>query len=217
MAPRSLIPWTKVRSWLCLACGECCKKFRVPLRAKEYAEIVSKFGYGAVTLDVGRAYLRGDPSTGRCVFQRKVGGRWVCGIQEMKPLACKLWPFAVLDKPRGGGGREALYPRLGRKFYVYVDARCPGVELGAPSERFVAKVLPEVVKLSQGAEISQLYSTSPIPTLELQALTAEPKTTARETLIRPKNFIDYWAGSSAWLSPGGAEERTADKRSALEP
>jgi Fe-S-cluster containining protein len=156
---QSLIPWRKVSFWRCLACGECCKKFRVPLTMFEYVEITSKFGENIIELDLGKAYLRRNPLTGRCVFQKLKNENWICGIQEAKPIACKLWPFIILTKPKQKSD-EALFIYKGENVYIYVDKRCPKVKIGKPTSYLINKVLPEVVNLNFNNKTKQFYSTS---------------------------------------------------------
>lgn len=153
-----VIPWGEVHSWRCDACGLCCKGFRVPLRMDEYVKIASRFGYGAVEFDLGKVYLKRGIND-RCIFQRYWGGKWLCSLQAMKPLACKLYPFRVLSRPKYPGGGEAYYNYRGVELYIYLDPHCPGIRLGTPSREFVTKVLPEIVEISLGKRTRQYYST----------------------------------------------------------
>lgn len=159
MKLQNLIPWKKVGFWHCSACGECCKKFKVPLTMFEYVEFTSKFGKNIVELDLGKAYLKSNPLTKRCIFQKFKNGKWICGIQEIKPIACKLWPFIILTKPKQKND-EALFYYKNEIVYIYVDVRCPEVKIGKPTSYLINKVLPEIVNLNFNNKIKQLYSTS---------------------------------------------------------
>ncbi len=160
-----LVPWRKVENWLCVACGDCCKEFRVPLRAHEAARFASLFGYGCLELGLGGYRLR-KGLDGRCVFQVYRGGKWICGIQSVKPLACKLWPFFISDEPQDSKD-EAEYEFKGYRFYVYVNTFCRGVIYGKPCDAFANKVIPELVELSLGLRKEQSLSTSPFVGHEL--------------------------------------------------
>jgi len=158
---RVFLPWRKVRYWECLACGDCCKWFRVPLRMDEYANILKNYGSSFVKIDIGKVYLA-KRHDGRCIFQFQSSGRWVCGIQASKPIACKQWPFIVVKKPLFGHADMALIRWYESNYYIYVDPRCRGVALGNPSTILLDKILPEVLNLSQGIRTDQYYSTSKI-------------------------------------------------------
>ena len=133
MEGNRVIPWEEVHSWFCNACGRCCQGFRVPLKMDEYVKIASRFGYNTVEFGLGKVYLQRDLN-GRCVFQRYWGGKELCTLQAMKPLACKLYPFRVLRKPKYPGGNGAYYNYRGVDLYIYLDSHCPGIRLGNPAE-----------------------------------------------------------------------------------
>jgi len=160
------IPWARVRDWNCLACGECCKWFVIPLRADELARILHTFGEWAIEFRLGKAYIRKPFS--RCIFQYRRQDKWLCALQEvdMKPVACKLWPFIPLTKPKYGRDQEAAFEHLGERFYVYVDPRCPGISLGRPSSHLVQRVLPEIIELRLGMRTRQNFTTSRLEELK---------------------------------------------------
>jgi len=175
-----LVPWRRVKDWLCVACGDCCKEFRVPLRAYEAVRFANLFGYGCLELGLRGYRLKKRPD-GRCIFQVYREGMWVCGVQNIKPLACKVWPFLIFDKPRDFKD-EAEYEFKNYKFYVYVNPFCRGVVYGEPSSVLAKKVIPEFVELSLGLRREQSLSTSPFvslepsprPMLEIKVLSAAP-------------------------------------------
>jgi hypothetical protein len=78
----------------------------------------------------------------------------------MKPIACKLWPFKISNKPKWGRPNEALYSHNGMKLYVYVDPSCAGIRWGNPNQEFANSVLPEFVDLALGQRRKQYYSTA---------------------------------------------------------
>jgi len=78
----------------------------------------------------------------------------------MKPLACKLWPFKIMDKPKYGDARKALFNHNGRRLFVYVDPSCPEIRWGKPTVKMMYKVIPEFIEIALGLKEKQLYSTS---------------------------------------------------------
>jgi len=153
------IPWRKVENWFCIACGDCCREFRVPLNAYEATKLAEIFGYDCLELGLKGYYLKKKPNR-RCIFQIYSGGRWICGIQGIKPLACRLWPFIVTQKPRYEYKDEAEFEFRGQKVYVYLNPYCRGIIYGTPSSIFIKKVIPEFVELSLGLRREQELSTS---------------------------------------------------------
>ena len=98
MGDKALIPWSEVSSWSCVACGNCCVGYSVPLKADEYARVAQRYGFDVVDFGLGKVYLKRGQNN-RCVFQRPSMGRWICSLQGIKPLACKLFPFRIHSKP----------------------------------------------------------------------------------------------------------------------
>jgi len=125
----------------------------------EYVKIVAQFGYSTVELDLGKVYLQRGLNN-RCVFQQYWGGVWICGLQTIKPLACKLYPFRVQKEPKYSGENNAYYNYKGTALYVYLDPHCPGIKFGTPSWDLLKRVLPEVVEIGLGVRTKQYYSTS---------------------------------------------------------
>lgn len=155
------IPWSKVRSWNCLGCGICCKIYNVLLTSYESAIFLKKFGTDVLSLDIRGYYLRKLPD-GRCIFQHEYFGKSLCTIQNMKPLACKLWPFRILKNPKYKQKELAMFTYKNNVFYVYVDPICKGLTLGKPSEELITKTIPEFIEISSGIKQTQFYSTSRI-------------------------------------------------------
>lgn len=170
------VPWSKIKDWFCTTCAECCKEFIVPLRTYETTLLSNIFGFSCMELRVGTTYLK-RRLDGRCIFQVERNGKMVCGIQPLKPLACKMWPFAVFETPQYEHRNQAYFEFRGEIFYVYVNPCCRGLIYGSPSFRFINSVIPEFIELRLGLRKHQLRSTS----LKLKTA-AEPITTP---CIRP--------------------------------
>lgn len=156
------VPWRHVESWSCLACGRCCRGYDVALKLNEWIKVVRTFGTGFTEPRVDRLYLK-KRYDGTCVFLNRSFDRYICGLQAMKPRACKLWPFKIYDKPKYGRPNEAVFTQWGKKFYVYVDPHCLGVRWGTPTPEFTQQTLLEFVEIGLGLQEKQRYSTSNIP------------------------------------------------------
>lgn len=153
--PLKYVPWRRVRAWRCLACGECCRRFDVPLRAREFVEVTGAFGGGVAGLKHGKPYLR--KPRGKCVFQ--AGRRCSLHSLGMKPHACKIYPFTVRAMVKRGG-RSARFPYMGRNYYVYANPGCRGLILGTPGRQLVQEIIPEAIELSLNPEKEQRRLTS---------------------------------------------------------
>lgn len=94
------------------------------------------------------------------MFQYPKNERWLCALQGMKPIACMLWPFLPLKKPKYGRPEEAYFEHGGEAFHIYVDARCRGLSMGRPARRLVETVLPETVEIAARAKRNQVHTTS---------------------------------------------------------
>lgn len=152
-----LISWKKIRSWNCSACGECCKIFNVPLKGDEYAIITKLYGWEILNFNKspGKIFLK-RIKNGRCIFQYPLYGKWLCGIQKIKPIACKLFPFVILKSTK----KEALYIYKSTPYNVLIDKSCKGIKLGHPSKEFVFKTIPEAIELSNNPQKKHIYLTS---------------------------------------------------------
>ena len=156
------VPWRYVKSWGCLACGRCCKGFDVVLGFNEWVNIVRAYGVGTTKPSINKIHIR-KKSDGTCVFLYKFFDRWLCGLQDMKPRACKLWPFKIYKNPKYGRPHEALFTRWKKNFFIYVDPLCTGIRWGTPTWEFMHKTLPEFLEIGLGVHKKQHYSTSKIP------------------------------------------------------
>jgi Fe-S-cluster containining protein len=156
------IPWRYVNSWNCIACGLCCRGYDVVLKYPEWVKIIQTYGIGVTRPGIDRFYL-GKRANGSCIFLYRFFDRWLCGLQHIKPRACKLWPFKIYSQPRYGRSNQASYEYRDREFFIYVDHACTGLRFGRnPSDQLVSKTIPEVVEIALGLREEQLYSTSRI-------------------------------------------------------
>ena len=153
------VPWRHVKSWSCVACGLCCKGFNVVLNFPEWINIVKAYGVDFTQPGISRFYLK-HKSDDTCVFLHNYYGNWLCALQHMKPMACKLWPFKISHKPKYGRANEARYDLANMKLYLYVDPSCVGLRWGSPDPEFLNSTLPEFVDLALGQRRKQVYSTA---------------------------------------------------------
>lgn len=156
------VPWRYVASWSCNMCGRCCRDYRVVLKPEEWVRLVERYGPSVAEVGHGKFYLRRRPD-GSCIFLTKVGDKWLCGLQEAKPKACKLWPFKVLSWPKYGRPAEAYIEYADIPLYVYVDPYCQGIKWGTPTPTFVRTVLREFIELALGIRVEQEHSTAKLP------------------------------------------------------
>lgn len=156
------VPWRYVESWNCIACGACCRGYEVFLSFPEWLNIVRSYGVGVTQPSISKFHLT-RRSDGSCIFLCKYFDQWLCGLQHMKPTACKLWPFKILSRPKFGRANEALYDYRERNLYVYVDPACIGVRWGSPAQGFMHKTMTEIVDIALGLQEKQYYSTSKTP------------------------------------------------------
>lgn len=155
------VPWRYIADWKCSACGVCCKAYSVVLNFQEWLRIVKNYGVETTSSDLSKLYLK-KKSDGSCVFLYRLGNIHLCGLQSMKPGACKLWPFKVLGKPKFGYAREALYPFQGNNLYVYADSNCQGLKYGRPTVEFANQTLREFVEIALGICSEQRKTTADI-------------------------------------------------------
>lgn len=152
------IPWQNVADWHCKACGYCCKLYSVVLHYPEYLNLTKTFGAQVTVTDFKRFYIRRH-SDGTCVFLCSRNLNHYCGLQSMKPDACRIWPFKVLAEPKYGEAKQAEYKYGERTFYVYVDSICSGVSYGVPTWDFQNGTVKEFTELALGVRDVQHNST----------------------------------------------------------
>lgn len=153
------VPWRYACSWHCNACGLCCKGYSVVLNFAEWMNIVKNYGVGFTSPGINKFFLK-QRSDGSCTFLYNYHGKGFCSLQHMKPRACKLWPFKIMQRPKYGRAREAEYDYAGRKMFIYVDPSCPGLSWGSPASSFMKTTFPEFIDLALGLREKQVYSTS---------------------------------------------------------
>jgi len=155
------IPWNCVNSWYCSNCGLCCKEFDVTLRFDEWLNLVRRYGVGVTRAGLNKFYI-GKKNDGTCMFLYNSLGGGLCGLQRMKPTACKLWPFKISNRPRYGRSKEAAFNYKGKQLFVYIDPICPEIRWGKPSQQIMYQVIPEFIEIALGLREKQVYSTSSI-------------------------------------------------------
>lgn len=138
------VPWSTVQSWECIACGWCCRRFKVPLRPVEYAKLSEFFGSAVIELkSFGKVYLLRRGNT--CIFLQGT----FCALQplDIKPLACKIFPFNVRPEPAGTKVQHSTFFYKGQRYSVYVNRQCKGLQFGIPTRAFRDLVIPEAIEL----------------------------------------------------------------------
>ncbi len=151
------IPWREVATWRCRGCGGCCKPYTVQLRRWEWTRITQTYGASATEICLDGLFLK--KRQGRCVFQYRRGGKWLCRIQHMKPRSCKLWPFKIFRRPKYGKADRAAIEFEGNRLFIYADPLCQGLKLGRPSTELLTKILPEFLGISLNTSLEQHHST----------------------------------------------------------
>lgn len=153
------VPWRHVADWKCTSCGDCCRLYSVVINFHEWLGIVKNFGVGQTIPGFDRLYIKrgGD---GSCSFLCALSSKYVCGLQNMKPKACKLWPFKVLDKPKFGFAADAAYEYGKGTLFVYVDSMCNGIRYGRSTWEFSNYTLREFVEIALDARSGQARSTA---------------------------------------------------------
>ncbi|MEM2104699.1 MAG: YkgJ family cysteine cluster protein [Candidatus Bathyarchaeia archaeon] len=155
------VPWQYIADWRCNLCGLCCKAYSVVLNFQEWLKIVKNYGVETTASSLNSFYLK-RKSDGSCVFLYKLSNMHLCGLQHMKPTACKLWPFKILTSPKFGYAREAAYPYNGRNLYVYADSTCTGLRYGRPAWELATQTISEFVEIALGIRSDQHKSSANI-------------------------------------------------------
>jgi len=159
------IPWKNVESWRCIRCGNCCRLYSVVIDFPEWLRIVKNYGVENTASGIDKLFIkrRGD---GSCAFLNNGSDRHFCDLQHMKPKACQLWPFKILDEPKFGHDDNAAYSIGGNTLFVYVDSNCNGLKYGVPTPEFAYLTVKEFVEIAAGLRTMQVRTTSSLgPTL----------------------------------------------------
>lgn len=155
-----IVPWKRIANWRCINCGLCCRDYSVVLNLLEWLYILKKFGVEYTSSSINRFHLA-KRVNGSCVFLQETPNKSFCSMQYMKPLACKLWPFKILNKPKYGLQDQAKYTYYSnKKLYVYVDSACSGLHLGTPTQELKYSIIPEFIEIATGQHRRQIKSTA---------------------------------------------------------
>jgi Fe-S-cluster containining protein len=152
------VPWQNVADWHCKACGYCCKLYSVVLGFPEWLKITKMFGSETTITGLDRLYIK-RCSDGSCAFLCSNSQNYYCGLQGMKPEACKIWPFKVLAEPKYGESNQAAFDYMGTRLYVYVDTMCSGLRYGTPTWEFRCATVKEFTELALGIRNIQFKTT----------------------------------------------------------
>jgi len=193
------VPWQRIRSWTCIRCGGCCRRFKITISPYEYARL-SHYSEGLVCIDdTSNPVLR--KVGGRCVAQDRYG---LCALQRLglKPAACKVWPFTIFSNPKHRNP-EALFLHEGKEYFVHVDRAylCAGMNRGNPEA--LLSIIEEMVEICQGRCMTQLLSTS----------SPRPSFAAYDSVRRHFGKSGAWRRSPQHQRPGETWRCKQDDRS----
>ena len=152
------IPWQNIADWHCKSCGCCCKLYSVVLSFHEWLNLTKTFGVETTVAGLDRFYIKrvGD---GSCAFLCSDANNYYCGLQNMKPEACKIWPFKICSEPKYGEASQAAYDYRGVRFYVYGDNTCSGLRYGTPTWDFRYTTIREFTEIALGLREEQCKTT----------------------------------------------------------
>jgi len=153
----NVVPWSQVRHWQCLGCGECCR-LQVQLTTGEWLGLGQTYGHGLIGEGVDGFYIRKTVEDWCPFLYRQVADRY-CSLQRTKPLACRLWPFRMSNQPTHGNEEAARFPYRNGIYYVYLVPFCRGISYGRPTEFFAKRVVPEFLDMRLGLRREQDFST----------------------------------------------------------
>ena len=152
------IPWRHIADWKCNACSSCCRLYSVVLGFPEWLKIVKVYDVEKTVAGLDKLYLK-RACDGSCSFLYHFGKNCYCGLQHMKPAACKLWPFKILPTPKYGHANEAVFNYPTRKLFIYADSMCAGLRYGSPTWSFQFSTLREFTEIAFGTRWGQLRTT----------------------------------------------------------
>ncbi len=159
MSTVQFVPWQRIADWKCSTCGDCCRLYSVVLGFPEWLRIIKTFGVETTVADISHLYIK-RANDGSCQFLCRGFNTHYCGLQGMKPEACKLWPFKVLSEPKYGQPEHATFNYAGRKLFVYADSMCSGLRFGNPTSEFGSQTVREFVELALGTCRTQCKTTA---------------------------------------------------------
>lgn len=163
------VPWKYIANWECIACGKCCKAYSVVLNFQEWLKIVKNYGIDKTVAGLDKIFLK-RRSDGSCIFLNNFSNLYLCGLQQIKPKACKLWPFKIFSKPKYGYANKAAYYYRKNQFFVYADPNCIGLTFGRPTWEFANQTLKEFVEIALGLRSEQCKTTSNITLLDYSSI-----------------------------------------------
>ena len=172
------VPWQNIAEWKCNMCGLCCKAYSVVLNFPEWLKIIKNYGAEKTVSGLNKLFLKRE-NDGSCVFLYHFPNMRLCGLQHMKPNACKLWPFKILSKPEFGYANEAAYYYGDSRVFVYVDSTCSGIRYGNPTWDFSNHTVKEFIEIALGLRSEQIKTTANVnfqPYFEFRTL-------------KPKNYF----------------------------
>ncbi len=152
------VPWRYIADWKCIACGACCRFYSVVLNFHEWLKIIKNYGVEQTVSGLDKLFIKRN-ADGSCAFLCQFSNTYLCGLQQMKPKACKLWPFKIITKPEFGNTSQAAYNYGGNTFFVYADSMCSGIRYGSPSWEFVNRTLKEFMEIALGVRSEQYKTT----------------------------------------------------------
>jgi Fe-S-cluster containining protein len=155
------VPWQYIADWKCNACGICCKAYSVVVNFHEWLKIVRNYGVEATASGLDKLFIK-RRSDGSCIFLYNLSGMCLCGLQQMKPKACKIWPFRVIRAPEFGYANEAAYTCYENRLFVYADSTCTGLRYGKPTTEFAAHTMRELIEIALGLRNEQFKTTGNI-------------------------------------------------------
>ena len=152
------VPWRQIAYWRCTSCGSCCKDYSVVLNFPEWLRITQTFGAETTVASLDKLFIK-RLDDGSCAFLCRLAGTHLCGLQNMKPNACKIWPFKVLVDPKYGEPSQAAFDFAGKRLYIYADSNCDGLRYGSPTWEFSKLTLKEFAGIALGVCTGQRNST----------------------------------------------------------
>jgi Fe-S-cluster containining protein len=159
------VPWQYIADWRCNSCGKCCKAYSVVVSFYEWLKIVKNYGVETTASGLDKLFIK-RRSDGLCVFLYNLSGTYLCGLQQMKPKACKIWPFKIVSEPEFGYANEAAYGYGKDGLFVYADSACSGLKYGEPTREFMGNTLKEFIEIALGFRIEQYKTTAKINFLQ---------------------------------------------------
>ncbi len=163
------VPWRYIADWKCTSCGICCRFYSVVLSFHEWLRIVQTHGVGYTASGLDKLFIR-RRNDGSCTFLSDFSKTSTCGLQVMKPRACKIWPFKVHIQPEFGYASQALYEIGQNKLFIYADPTCCGLRFGQPTFEFANSTLKEFVEIAVGIRETQCKTTGTIPLYDRLAI-----------------------------------------------